>query len=129
MTRYSNNTALNYLSQCVDSTSWSLKTGGSGSAPSLSVSTGSGSVTIATASTTIIGENLSRATATFVNDSNEIIYLRLGSGSANAIGEGIRLNANGGAFEINSTNLFSGSVSAICLSGSKNLCYTETTYI
>ncbi len=52
-----------------------------------------------------------------------MIYLSLSDTAV--MNEGIRLNANGGAFEINSTNLYTGEVAAICVSGGKNLTVCE----
>ena len=59
----------------------------------------------------------------FVNDSDETIYLNL-SGTA-VMNEGIRLNANGGSYEINLNNLYTGAVTGICSSGTKNLTVVE----
>jgi len=81
-------------------------------------------VTIGTTSTTVLVANTSRKCATFVNDSDEIIYLTLSEDGA-ILNRGIRLNAAGGSYEINVTNLYNGAVTAICTSGSKNLCVTE----
>jgi len=80
------------------------------------------SVTVGSTSTEITGANNSRKYAIFVNDSDEIIYLSLGS--AAVMNKGIRLNANGGAYEIKD-GFFSGVVYGICTSGSKNLTYID----
>ena len=78
---------------------------------------------IGSSNTQVIVSNASRKFAVFVNDSDEVIYLDL---SATAVmNEGIRLNAAGGSYEINLNNLYTGEVSAICASGSKNLTVTE----
>lgn len=80
-------------------------------------------VSVNSSSTKVLATNKSRKTADIVNDSDEVIYLALG---ANAVmNKGIRLNAGGGNFEINSTNMWRGAVNAICSSGDKNLCFTE----
>lgn len=76
-------------------------------------------VTVGATSTTILAANANRNFADFVNDSDEVIYLALGG--AAVMNKGIRLNAAGGNFEINSTNIFLGAVYAICSTGSKNL--------
>lgn len=77
------------------------------------------SVSVGATTTEVLTENTSRRTAIFVNDSNETIYL---SRSDTAVmNKGIRLNANGGYYEITKTNMYHGAVSAICASGSKNL--------
>ncbi len=74
-------------------------------------------------STSVMSSNSNRVAATFVNDSNETIYLALGSTAT--MNQGIRLSANGGTFRIDQTNLYTGAVSAICAGGGKNLCTTE----
>lgn len=84
------------------------------------ISTG---VAIGAGSTPALALNEDRRFAVFVNDSDETIYLNL-TGTA-VMNQGIRLNANGGSYEINSTNLYTGIVTAICASGAKNLCVTE----
>lgn len=84
----------------------------------------SGSVTVGNVSTAVLAANRNRKSATFVNDSDEAIYLQLGA--AAVLNEGIRLNASGGSYEINHTNLFTGAVNSICTSGGKNLTVTET---
>ena len=84
----------------------------------------SGAVTVGNTDTSVLAANNSRKSATFVNDSDESIYLQLGA--AAVLNEGIRLNAAGGSYEINHTNLFTGAVNAICTSGSKVLTVTET---
>ena len=84
----------------------------------------SGAVTVGSSTTVALAANAGRKTATFVNDSDEVIYLQLGADAA--LNEGIRLNASGGSYEINHTNLYTGAVNAICSSGSKELLVTET---
>lgn len=79
--------------------------------------------TIANTSTTALAANADRKTATFVNDSNETIYLRRGATAV--MNQAIRLNASGGSFEINANNLYTGIVTAICASGGKILCVEE----
>lgn len=92
------------------------------SLPSVSSATPT-KVSVDSSDTQVIVANASRKFAQFVNDSDEVIYLAL---SATAVmNEGIRLNANGGSFEINLMNLYTGEVSAICASGTKNLTVTE----
>lgn len=79
---------------------------------------------VGSSTTEVLAARTGRVCATFVNDSDETIYLALG---VNAVmNRGIRLNANGGAYEINWTNMFRGAVDAICTSGGKNLCVMET---
>ncbi|GAH26007.1 unnamed protein product [marine sediment metagenome] len=92
------------------------------SLPSVSTATPT-KVAVGVASTAALAANANRKFAVFVNDSNETIYLSL-SGTA-VINEGIRLNANGGAYETSLLNLYTGAVTAICASGGKNLTVTE----
>ena len=84
----------------------------------------SGAVTVGNTTTVILATNPDRKAATFVNDSDEAIYLQLGA--AAALNQGIRLNASGGAFTIDKNNLFTGAINGICASGSKVLVVTET---
>jgi len=80
-------------------------------------------IAVGSSSTTILAANTNRNFAVFVNDSDETLYLEL---SATAVmNEGIRLNANGGAYEINLENMYTGIVTGICSSGSKNITVTE----
>lgn len=80
-------------------------------------------VTVGNTTTSVLSANSFRVFATFINDSTEVIYLALGSTAV--MNEGIRLNASGGAYLIDATNLYTGAVSAICSSGSKVLTVTE----
>jgi len=70
------------------------------------------STTVGTTSTLIFatttGMMLNR---TIVNDGSTNVYL--GIGSAAVSGKGIRLNANGGSYEINNNNLFTGAIYGI----------------
>lgn len=68
-------------------------------------------VNVAATSTRVLNANVARGYAVFVNDSDTTIYLALG---ANAVAnQGIRLNANGGSYEINLLNLYDGVIYAI----------------
>ena len=82
-----------------------------------------GSVSVGNTKTGVIASNTDRKFAVFTNDSNEVIYLSLGNDAV--MNMGIRLNASGGAYEINQTNLYTGSVTAICNTGTKNLTFSE----
>lgn len=88
-----------------------------------SKSTTSNSVTVANTSTLVLAANPNRKYVALVNDSNEVIYISLGV--AAVLNKGIRLNAEGGSYEIDSENLYTGSIYAICSSGSKVLTVTE----
>lgn len=81
-------------------------------------------VTVGTTSIEVILENYNRLSATFVNDSDSPIYLSLGQEAK--VNAGIRLNANGGAYEINLTNPWYGRVFAVSTAASKVLCVSET---
>ncbi len=78
---------------------------------------------VQTSSGVALAANVDRTYALFVNDSDTNIYLRLGE--AAVANEGIRLNANGGSYEINLQNLYRGAVYAIASSADKNLMVTE----
>ena len=97
---------------------WSVTV--SGSAATTATNT---KVSVGSSSTSVLALNASRKFAIFVNDSDETIYLNL-SGTA-VMNEGIRLNANGGSYEINLNNLYTGAVTGICSSGTKNLTVVE----
>ncbi len=79
---------------------------------------------VTTGSTLRLPANKARTSATFINDSDVVIYLRLGSEAA--VNSGIRLNASGGSYEITLANLFKGDVFAIHGgAGNKVLCIME----
>lgn len=79
---------------------------------------------VTTGSTVVLVANKHRTLATFCNDSDEVIWIKLGQDAA--VSTGIRLNAAGGAFELNKTNMFKGRVSAIHGgTGNKVLCIEE----
>ena len=80
---------------------------------------------VSNVSQTALASNPNRKSATFVNDSANTIYL--GLEDAAVVGSGIRLNANGGSYEINYINRFTGLVTAIAgVVGPSNLTVTET---
>lgn len=80
-------------------------------------------VLVQAASTPVLAANPRRADAVFVNDSNQPIFLA--RGNAAVLNAGIRLNANGGSYEINRNNLFLGAINAIAVGGDKNLTVSE----
>ena len=88
-----------------------------GSSSTLNTSDG---VTIGSSSTTALAAETTRTEAIFVNDSNEVIYLKLGSGAE--MNKGIRLNSEGGSYTCSN---YTGIITAICSSGSKILTVTE----
>jgi len=68
-------------------------------------------IDVGTTSVLILPANVRRRYASFVNDSLETIYLSLGQEAV--LGQGIRLNPEGGWYEITSTNLYTGNVFGI----------------
>jgi len=70
-----------------------------------------------------LAANTNRVYALFINDSDTVMYLRLGETSVDH--EGIRLSASGGSYEINSLNLYKGLVNVICETSGKILLVTE----
>ena len=79
--------------------------------------------TVGVASALALAANANRKYAIFVNDSANIIYL--GLGAAAVVGSGIRLNANGGSYEINWQNLYTGEIYAIAGGAGSNLSIIE----
>ena len=79
------------------------------------------SSTVGTTAVQILAASATRQYALFTNDSDTVIYLNLGASSTAAIGKGMRLNANGGSYEISSDNLYIGIISAISSADTKNL--------
>jgi len=78
-------------------------------------------VTVAATTTEVLEADDTRVFARITNDSDAVIYLALGEDAV--MNQGIRL-AVGGYFEINSDNLYTGSVNAISAAGSKVLSIT-----
>ena len=81
--------------------------------------------TIAAATTVALAANTTRKYALFENDSDEVIYIKVGV--AAVLNQGIRLNASGGSYEMSFLigNLNTGAVNAISTSGSKVLLVAE----
>jgi len=80
---------------------------------------------IGTTTTVALASNANRLYALLVNNSDEVIYFKLG---ANAVlNQGIRLNANGGSYEMSKLlgNLYTGAINGICASGNKVLLVLE----
>ena len=67
----------------------------------------------------VLATNTSRKYALFINDSDTVMYLKFGQVAA-AVNEGIRLNANGGSYEMYGATLFGGEVHAIHAGGAVN---------
>jgi hypothetical protein len=83
-----------------------------------------GGVNVGVASTLILAANAARQYAAIVNDSDTTIYL--GFGAAAVAHQGIRINAEGGSYEINHTNLYRGVINGIHADvGNKVVCILE----
>lgn len=81
---------------------------------------------VTTTSSTALAANANRKTALLVNDSDTVIYLKLGATAV--ANQGIRLNASGGSYEMSAAlgNLYLGAINAIHGStGTKVLLVTE----
>lgn len=78
------------------------------------------------ASQDVMAANARAVYRCFQNDSDSVFYLRW-DGSAAAANIGVRLNANGGSYEMSKKqgNMYYGLVKAFCASSSKNLIVTE----
>ena len=76
---------------------------------------------------TVLEENYGRTYALIVNDSDTVMYLNFGAKANAALNAGIRLNANGGSYEITPENLYVGQISATTTAASKVLLVTEGT--
>lgn len=82
-------------------------------------------VTVGTTSTAALGANYDRNYLLLVNDGTEAIYVSLGG--AAALNAGIRINGDGGSYEMGRGfgNIFQGPIAAICTSGGMKLLVTE----
>ena len=80
---------------------------------------------IGATTTEALASNANRLYALLENDSNETIYLKLGA--AAVLNQGIRLNANGGNYEMSKLlgKLYTGAINAICATGGKTLLVLE----
>lgn len=82
--------------------------------------------TVTTATGAALAANANRKYALVVNDSDTVIYIKIGADAA--ANQGIRLNADGGSFEMSHAlgNLNTGAINAIHAgSGNKTLLVTE----
>ena len=66
---------------------------------------------VTTGSAIVLAPNRNRSYALLINDSDTIIYLM--KGKTAVAHRGIRLNAEGGSYEISSVNLYKGEIAAI----------------
>jgi hypothetical protein len=79
--------------------------------------------TAGVATGTALASNTNRKYALIVNDSANVVYIKLGATAA--LNTGIRLNANGGSYEINETNLYTGVIDCISTVAVQTLLVTE----
>ncbi len=91
--------------------------------PSLKMAHTTASMT--TASAAALAANGAREYALIVNDGSVVCYLNLGSTAV--ANTGIRVNANGGSYEMsrNWGNLYTGAINGITVSGSATVLVTE----
>jgi len=85
----------------------------------LTVATSSG-MTVTTSSSLVTASSTNRSYYVIVNDGSNTVYLQFNDKDA-TVGSGIRLNANGGSYEINPDNLYRGAIRAIASGGSSNI--------
>lgn len=78
---------------------------------SRSMADGNGAVNVNDESTPVLAANEDRSYACIVNDSDAVIYLAIDAPAI--LHSGIRLNANGGTYEITSINLHKLAVNGI----------------
>lgn len=116
-TFYAYDTGILYITY--DGTNWAEKDSGAYTTPTHTAPTIGNTTTVALAA------NTTRRYLLLVNDSTEDIYIKLGA--AAVMNQGIRINANGGSYEMSKKlgNLYTGAINGICTSGSKILLVTE----
>lgn len=93
-------------------TGCSTKKFGSTDFNSFTAFTTSKSVSVGTTTTLVLPVNVGRSYAYLQNDSDTVIYLNLTSSSTDATKFNVRLNANGGVYEIDDNNLYLGQIYA-----------------
>lgn len=85
-------------------------------------------VAVGVATTVALAANTARRYAMLINDSDAVMYAKLGS--AAVLNTGIRLNPNGGSYEMSAEmgNLYTGAINVIHgATGTKNLLIEEGT--
>ena len=85
-----------------------------------SVSPTDNSVSVGNTSTAVLPANPTRSFLFLQNDSVNVIYAQI-DGTPAALNVGIRLNANGGSFQLDSNDIPQGAVNAISAVGGSNL--------
>jgi hypothetical protein len=78
-------------------------------------------VTVGNTSTLVLAADLKREHLLLINDSDEIMYIAFGQPAV--ANTGIRLNANGGQFEMVDT-VYKQAIYGICASGNKKILVT-----
>jgi hypothetical protein len=76
-------------------------------------------VEVDTTSTSILASNGNRTSVVIVNNGSADVFIRRGTPAI--AGQGILLKAEGGFYEINASNLYTGVITAITASGTTNL--------
>ena len=81
--------------------------------------------TVGVATGVVLAANPNRKYALIINDSDSYIYLKIGVDAV--LNEGIRLNPNGGSYELCAANgnLATGAINGIASAAAKNICVTE----
>lgn len=82
-------------------------------------------VSVTTSTTNLLPASSGRQYVVFVNDGSNPVYLSL-TGSAAVANAGIRLNADGGSYEMNSLNQTSAAINAIATGGTSNVTVTAS---
>ena len=72
----------------------------------------SSAIEVGSSSTLVIATTTHRSYLAIVNDSANVVYLMFDDRPA-VLNKGMRLNANGGSFEVNDENLYKGAIRAI----------------
>lgn len=85
--------------------------------PTFSTSTGR---VIGTSSGVIMATSTGRSYALIINDGASTVYLGF-NGNPAVLGQGVRLTAQGGSFEIDNQNMYTGAVTAIASSSASNV--------
>lgn len=85
------------------------------------------SQSVGNTSTLVLAANSTRRYLFLVNDSDEDIYVSLGSPAV--MNNGILLTSQGGALTLDTTTMWAGAVYAICTTGGKNLTICEGSLI
>jgi hypothetical protein len=83
-----------------------------------------GAVSVTTTGDQILGSNPKRVAALIVNDGDDIVYLKLGSGPA-VINSGLRINPQGGSFQIDRNFPWAGDVYGIVITTTSVVVVTE----